>query len=256
MIDATAEEEIKAKLEHAKQVAEDTLAARTAFLQMVGHELRTPLNAVLGPLSIASFTNDPVERQAMITVAERSANDLTATVSALEDFIALEAGETKPKLEETDLKELLELATIEAVNQADAPCDVPIKFKAGTPNSAHCDPGIIKWVVKEIVTNALQHANPMGDEERKVQINVSLDQSGNGEHISIAISDNGQGIADEEITSALQPFTRLGQLNTGKIRGLGIGLALAKRYAELLKGSLSYQHGHQGGSTFVITLPV
>lgn len=256
VIDATAEEETKTKLEQAKQVAEDTLAARTAFLQMVGHELRTPLNAVLGPLSIASVTDDPVQRRAMITVAEKSANDLTDTVSALEDFIAFEAGQTQPEFEKTNLKELLELATIEAVNQSDAPCDVPIKFEAGTPKTAHCEPRIIKWVVKEIVTNALQHANPAGDEERSVQINVSLDRSGTEEHISIAISDNGQGIADEEVTSALQPFTRLGQLNTGKTRGLGIGLALAKRYAELLKGNLSYEHAQSGGASFIIALPL
>lgn len=256
VLDVTADHEIKTNLAKAKTVAEDTLAARTAFLQMVSHELRTPLNAVLGPLSIASVSDDPEQQQDMIRIAEKSANDLIATVSAVEDFISLEANETELNLEEIDLRELLELASFEATKMTQTHCDVPVMFESGTPETLYSDSRIVSWVTKEIVANALLHADPREGEEKQVRIDVRTEQTPEGDFLSIAFSDNGQGLHSDELETALQPFTRLGQLNTSKTRGLGIGLALAKRYAEILGGSLSYQHAPAGGSTFIIMLPV
>ena len=117
------------------------------------------------------------------------------------------------------------------------------------PLYVHGDPGRLRQVVSNLVENAAKYTEPGG------RITVTLEQR--GDEAVLAVSDNGIGIAAENLERIFEPFTQSHQPLASPSSGLGIGLSVVRRIVELHGGHVKVTSaGSCAGSEFVVSLPV
>lgn len=256
-VDITEAQQTKKELEKAKHIAEMTSQTRTDLLSMIGHELRTPLNAIIGPLSIIGISEDIEQARSMIGVAEEQASLLLERVENLERFIKINSGDAGKFDEVVGINALVAAAVENAGTRANATIRPRVHLGKEAPQTIVSDGKILEWIVQELVLNAYVHGAPEND-PNKLELIIRSEASNRDDvcHIDIIVEDNGNGLPDHIAENLKEPFLRGESDNTTTARGLGIGLSIAHRYTELLKGQLNYSQTDDGGSRFTISLPV
>ena len=106
------------------------------------------------------------------------------------------------------------------------------------------DPGKVERVVENLLVNAARHTPP----GTAVQVDVTARPDG----VVLTVEDDGPGVPDELKEALFEPF-RQGEDSSG--RGMGIGLSLVQRFAELHGGTARIEDAPTGGARFVVTLP-
>lgn len=119
--------------------------------------------------------------------------------------------------------------------------------RSGADAMILCEPIQVQQVLVNLVTNAAEAIESMGETEltQSIRLNVSVST----QEVTIVVEDNGPGIAADIRSKIFEPFY------TTKRKGLGIGLALSRRIVETLSGSLSVHEAVEGGTRFTMTLP-
>jgi Amt family ammonium transporter len=106
--------------------------------------------------------------------------------------------------------------------------------------------------VKQVVFNLLGNAVKFTPEGGRIATRVNVDGD---DHVEIAVSDTGVGIRPEDLADVFKEFERVGSGYARKQQGSGLGLALVKRFAEMMGGSVSVASTVGQGSTFTVRLP-
>ena len=217
---------------------------KNMFLDAVSHELRTPLSAVLGialtlgredvPLS-ASETQDLLGRLAS------NAKKLERLLSDLLDLDRLARGIVEPKRKPTDVGALVR-GVVEASDVLGGR-DVTLDIE---PVVISVDAAKIERIVENLLANSARHT----DEVARVWVNVA--PSGNG--IIIGVEDEGDGVPDDLKEAIFEPF-RQGPQRSQHSPGVGIGLSLVARFAELHGGRAWVEDRPGGGAAFRVFLP-
>jgi signal transduction histidine kinase/ActR/RegA family two-component response regulator len=223
-------------------------AATSEFLSRVSHELRTPLNAVLGFTELLERSElTPEQREATEQVA-RAGQHLLALVNDVLDVTAIEAGRLALSVEPVAVRDVMREAVELTASHAQA---------SGISLTAELD-GIGGWHVvadvrrlRQILVNLLSNAIKFNRPGGKVTVRAARDGNGG---ISIAVSDTGPGIAEQDLPKLFEPFERLDAALAG-IEGSGMGLALSRGLAEAMGGSLTVESSKGTGTTFSVTLP-
>ncbi|WP_049571180.1 sensor histidine kinase [Streptomyces sp. SBT349] len=216
---------------------------RTALLAAVSHDLRTPLAAIKA--SVSSLRSDdvawsPEDEADLLESIEQGADRLDQLVGNLLDMSRLQTGTVEPLIREIDLDEVVprSLGGIPDVNavQLDIPESLP--FVAA-------DPGLLERSVANIVENAVKYS-PAGQ-----RVLVSASTLGN--QVELRVVDRGTGVPDADKERIFEPFQRYGDTPRGN--GVGLGLAVARGFAEAMHGTLHAEDTPGGGLTMVLTLP-
>lgn len=249
--DVTAEVETRQNLENAKKAAEATAAARSRLLQMIGHELRTPLNGIIGPLSIIEAIEDPQELKCMVAIATEHSNQLMQTVAALEKVAELESGAITIAYEDVHLVQTIYGLTDSFESRMG--CRISFDHAGLTAPSLKTDKRSLEQILSELIKNACEHGTK---DSGHVLITAREVSAQDGKSIEISVSDFGDGISPEDAEKLFSPFTRLGQVNTSKTRGMGMGLYISKKYAQLLGVDLVFDGTDTARTTFTLRLPI
>ncbi len=250
MLDITGRKEAEAKLERALAVERDAsqrLRAldemKNTFLQAVSHDLRTPLAAILGlavTLERSDIELEPtVSRDLAGRIAE-NARKLDRLVTDLLDLDRLARGIVEPKLHPTDVSEIVtrvaassDLAAADRVS-VDAPSLV-----------INVDGAKVERIVENLLANAVRHT-PDGT---RVWVRVAADEAG----ALIVVDDEGPGIPPTMREAVFEPF-RQGPEAPDHDPGVGVGLALVARFAELMGGRAWVEDRPGGGASFRVSL--
>jgi signal transduction histidine kinase/CheY-like chemotaxis protein len=235
-----AEEATRAALE----AAERANAAKTQLLGRVSHELRTPLNAVLGFAQLLG-RNEPDERRARwIAQIEEAGQHVLAQVEDLLDLAAAESGHLSLELAPVDLDRV-----VAAVCELLAPLATERSVSMSHSRSgewAVADEGRLRVVLINLVSNAVKYNVAGGSVQVDVQ---SLDDT-----VRIVVADDGPGIPAEKFEQAFLMFERLDGAGKG-VPGAGLGLAIAREYAQAMGGRLEGRPRPGGGAELWVTLP-
>lgn len=224
-----------------------TLAKMKRLLGVTAHDLRSPIGTMGSfaqmVLKHASDRLEPME----VTVLERIAAISERTlrhVDDLVDFSALEHG-IRLNLRELDLVDLIEDVIAVTAVAAD---DKQITLDVDCPDTVRlvADGGKLDNVVINLVTNAIKYSH------REGRVLVSLVD--HGDHVHLAVSDEGVGIPAEEQGRIFEPFATASSPTAGE-SSTGLGLAIAKHIAEEHQGSLAVESAEGQGATFTLTLP-
>lgn len=221
------------------------------FLSVISHELRTPLNVILGMGSILEdeLVGALSEGQHDCLDAMLGGADLLhAHVNDLLDVSSMMAGKFRLFPEPVDLPMLVADALeflrpqIERHRHTlsnDVPLDVP---------EIVADPQRIYQVIVKLVTNAIKYTPEGG--------NIRIHACVVGDHVRLAVQDDGVGIAEADLPHIFQLFTQVDMSSTRPVGGIGLGLALVNSVVEAHGCSVGVESEPGAGSTFWFTLPL
>ncbi|WP_406277583.1 sensor histidine kinase KdpD [Streptomyces sp. NBC_00191] len=227
--------------EQARELAEGN-RIRTALLAAVSHDLRTPLAGIKA--AVSSLRSDDVEwseedRAELLKGIEEGADRLDHLVGNLLDMSRLQTGTVTPLIREIDIDEVVPMA-LGGVPEDSVVLDIPEDL----PMVA-VDPGLLERTVANIVENAVKYA-PVGEA-------VVVSASAIADRVEVRVTDRGPGVPDEAKDRIFAPFQRYGDAPRGA--GVGLGLAVARGFAEAIGGTLTAEDTPGGGMTMVLTLP-
>ncbi|MEU1616851.1 sensor histidine kinase KdpD [Streptomyces sp. NPDC005722] len=215
---------------------------RTALLAAVSHDLRTPLAAIKA--AVSSLRSDDVawseeDEAELLEAIEEGADRLDNLVGNLLDMSRLQTGTVTPLIREVDLDEVVPKA-LRGVPDGSVALDVP-----ETLPMVSVDPGLLERSVANIVENAVKYSPP------GTQVLVAA--SALGAHVDLRVVDRGPGVPDAAKERIFEPFQRYGDAPRGN--GVGLGLAVARGFADAMGATLQPEDTPGGGLTMVLTLP-
>lgn len=215
-------------------------AVRTTLLAAVSHDLRTPLATIKANVSglLAGdvvFSDD--DRRTLLDGIATATDDLDRLVGNLLDMSRLRTGSVRPLLRQVSVTELLE----PVLTAGDG---VQVDIAAGVP-AVHTDAGLLERVLANVIENAVRHS-PAGTP-------VVVAASAYAERVEIRVVDRGPGLPPDQLDRIFEPFQRVGDVPAGD--GVGLGLAVARGFAEAVGGQLVAEETPGGGLTLVLSLP-
>lgn len=230
--------------------AANALRARTDFLASMSHELRTPLNAVVGfaDLLLVNQEAEPLthrQHQALEEIRKGGVR-LTHLVDEVLDLNEIDAGRSVISEERVDPL-LLARQVCDELTPAAKEAGVELKpppLVAGL--LARGDRGRLKQVLSALIQNAIQYNRTGGM--------VLIEAHQQGAQVSLRVRDTGVGLPEGRQDEVFEPFNRMGR-EASASPGAGIGLAVARKLVEAMKGQLSVDSEEGRGACFVITLP-
>ncbi|GES33513.1 sensor histidine kinase KdpD [Streptomyces angustmyceticus] len=226
--------------ERARELAEGN-RIRTALLAAVSHDLRTPLASIKA--SVTSLRSDDVawseeDEAELLAGIEAGADRLDHLVGNLLDMSRLQTGTVTPLIREIDLDEVVPMA-LGGVPEGSVSLDIPEELPI-----VAVDPGLLERSVANLVENAVKYS-PDGTQ-------VLVSASALGDRVELRIADRGPGVPDSAKDRIFEPFQRYGDVPRGA--GVGLGLAVARGFAEAMGGTLAAEDTPGGGMTMVLTL--
>ncbi|VVB87932.1 Methyl sulfide methyltransferase-associated sensor [uncultured archaeon] len=250
--DITERKRAEKALTRAKEEAERANIVKTNFLNTMSHELRTPLNAILGfsELLKDKTAGELNEKQEHFTDnIITGGNKLGNIISQILDVVKLDEGTSELNFEIIPVPETID-EVISIVNEKAVAKNVVIK-KILDPRLTHimADKQKIKQVFINLIDNAVKFSKPEGG-------TVTITAKKEGDTARFSVSDTGIGIKEEDGEKIFQKFTQLDSGMTRKYGGVGIGLAISKRFVELHGGTITEKSKYGKGSTFSFTLPI
>ncbi|MFD5255410.1 ATP-binding protein [Streptomyces bobili] len=215
---------------------------RTALLAAVSHDLRTPLAGIKA--AVTSLRSDDVEwsqqdQADLLEAIEDGADRLDHLVGNLLDMSRLQTGTVTPLIRETDLDEVVPMA-LGGVPDAGVELDIP-----ETLPMVDVDRGLLERSVANIVENAVKYS--------PADTPVLVSASAIADRVEVRVVDRGPGVPDEAKDRIFEPFQRYGDSPRGN--GVGLGLAVARGFAEAIGGTLHAEDTPGGGLTMVLSLP-
>ncbi|MBW3551466.1 MAG: PAS domain-containing hybrid sensor histidine kinase/response regulator, partial [Proteobacteria bacterium] len=225
-------------LEAATREAERANEAKSRFLAAIGHDLMQPLHAAqLFTDALAKQLGDPAQREsvAQISGALDSTGDL---LTGLLDMSRLEAGGLVPQSRDFPLAEVLDPLASEFGAIASAR---GLRFRfVGCNSWVYSDPQLLRRVLQNFLANAVRYTDAGG---------VLLGVRREGDGLRIEVHDTGPGIALEQQAAIFEEFRR-GEDAPGQ--GLGLGLSIADRIAQLLAAPLTLRSRLERGTVFAV----
>ena len=251
LLDVTERKEAQAQLERALAVEREATRRlrsldemKNTFLAAVSHDLRTPLAAILGlaiTLERGDVKLDEADARDLAGRIASNARRLERLVTNLLDMDRLERGIVTPTLEEADIGALVGRVVEESELLASdrLVTDLPSIVRS-------VDVAKAERIVENLLANAARHAPPSAT----VWVRVLEEPGG----VVIAVEDDGPGVPDEIRDAVFEPFTQ-GPDAPRHSPGVGVGLTLVRRFAELQNGRAWVQDRDGGGASFRVFLP-
>lgn len=228
---------------------------KSEFLSNVSHELRTPLNAIIGYVDmiqsgfygdVPDDMNDPLDR------VFRNGRRLLSLINDVLDMASLEAGKVQLSQEDALVYEILNsLYDINRPLAEEKGLQFYTEMLAGTPRIVHVDITRLRQVANILLSNAVKFTHA-GCVTLKAAPAVLNDKPA----YSLLVVDTGIGIPDTQFENIFQEFRQLDGSSTRQYAGTGLGLALARRLVQQMRGQITVSSEAGHGSTFVITLPI
>ena len=237
----------KQELEKARDVAR----LKDEFFFIATHELRTPATAIGGFLSLVSEAKEKFPRDIRENLDFMSqANDhLKQLINDLLEISREEAGNLVTKTEPHDFSPIL----AEVANEV-----LPMARERGIKLSADitvapqilCDPGKLKEVLMNLVTNAIKYNRDKGT------VSISAFRQPGEDSLIVEVRDTGYGIPEEVQKKIFQKFFRVGAKETQDVLGTGLGLFITRMLVEKMGGKIRFSSVKGEGSTFTFSLPL
>ncbi len=267
-------ERLRTQAAQAEALAEGN-RMRTALLAAVSHDLRTPLASIKASVSSLRQTDvewSEADQADLLATIEQNADRLDALIGNLLDMSRLHTGSLQPFLRPTAIDEVAPVALLGLDDSLRLEMAVPDGFPL-----VLADPGLLERVLANLFSNALRHSPPAGPPP-------GLHARLAGDMVVLEVVDHGHGVPEEQKERIFEPFctypsarvgpaaarplsasesARVGPAAARPLRragdrvpgGVGLGLAVARGFAEAMGGRIEAKDTPGGGLTVAITLP-
>ena len=219
------------------------------FLMAITHELKTPIASI--KLLLQTISSRKLEQQQIQDLSKKAIDDADRLNQLVENIlIATKIDERLYLLnkEEISLKELIENIIEKNKNGFLKSMDVILRYPEGT--NALCVNADVSGMIS-IVTNLLENASKYSEVGSEIKIDLAEENNS----IVLSISDAGEGIPDEEKENIFMKFYRIGNENTRKKKGTGLGLFIVKNLVLLHNGAIEVKNNSPKGTIFALQFP-
>ncbi|MGH6990355.1 MAG: sensor histidine kinase, partial [Stellaceae bacterium] len=250
-VDITENRRAEDELRRAKEAAESANRSKSLFLANMSHELRTPLNAIIGFSEIIQGEMmGPLGDHRYLDYAHdihHAGKHLLEIINDILDMSKIESGKFKLDAEWTDLGELVE-SVLHMVRTRAREAGLTLHAASAGLPSVFCERRVLRQILLNLIGNAIKFT-PAGG---RIDINGKMTADGG---IMVSVIDTGIGIAPQDIPLALTPFGQVELTLSRAHGGVGLGLPLSQRLAELHGGRLQVESTVGRGTTVSVTLP-
>jgi len=227
--------------------------AKSTFLANMSHELRTPLNAIIGYADMLFEDATDAANHGQISDLEKiilSGRHLLSIINNVLDLSKIESGSLKIEPVEMMIDTLIQELKVSILPIAEANHNSLI---------INCQPGIgiVYTDVKKLrpcLLNVLDNACKF-THHGTITLRVEEEKKNEQDWLKFTVTDTGIGICEEQARKIFQEFTQVDSSTTKSYQGIGLGLALSKKFCELVGGDISFTSEEGKGSTFIILIP-
>src|SRR6185437_7709588 len=239
--DITDRKRAEVALETAKKQAEQANLGKSRFLAAASHDLRQPLQTLTllkGALAAQAKTADDLK---FSTRLAESLDAMSAMLNTILDINQLEAGIIKPEPTNFKINTLFERLRSEFTDQAK---NKGLLFRVvSSDHSVRSDPALFEQIIRNLISNALKYAN---------HGKILLGCRRRGGQLDIEVWDTGIGIPKGQLRAIFDEFHQLDNPARERTRGLGLGLSIVQRLADLLGHTDDVRSRPGKGSVFSI----
>jgi len=217
---------------------------KNTFLEAVSHDLRTPLTSILGSaltLERSKLDLPPDDALDMVGRIAANARKLERLLSDLLDLDRLQRGIVSPKRRATDIEEFVQRAVHEMDTQGRR-IEVDVQ-----PGSVQIDQAKTERILENLLSNSIRHT----PEDAGIWVRARPHEGG----VSFVVEDDGPGVPPELREAIFEPFRQVPGSSSVHAPGVGIGLSLVRRFAELQGGNAWAEERPGGGASFHVFLP-
>ena len=244
-------EEMAELAEHAQAANK----AKTAFLSHMSHDMRTPMNAIMGFTGIAMKNNPSDEVKNCLEKIDESSEYLLSLINDVLDLTRVESGKVKYNPLPADLKSITDSA-LDITKGFLTNRDISFKIQreeAKIPNVL-VDPVRLRDVLVNILSNAVKFTPDGGT----IIFEARCQEKGGDGYINMhyRISDTGIGMSEEFTKEVFEEFVQEDADVRTQYHGAGLGMAIVKKYVDMMGGTISVQSKKHEGTTFTVDIPL
>jgi len=249
--DISSRKAAEAQLIEAKEKAEEMNRLKSSFLANMSHELRTPMVGILGFSEILASEIEDEEMRNFSGSIYKSGKRLLNTLNLILDLSRIEANKHDLVLMDYDINRISREIILEYSLLADNK-GIYLKSDIRT-DDLYCniDERLFRSILGNLVDNAIKYTNEGG-----VEIILDKEMDSKGSWAVIKVRDTGIGIPEEFLRTIFEEFRQVSEGWSRSYEGTGLGLTIAKRFTDLLKGEISVESRLKSGSTFTVRIPL
>ena len=246
------------KLEAALAEAREANAAnvaKTTFLNSMSHDIRTPMNAIIGFTNIALLMSPEEKVRNCLEKIMKSSDYLMSLINDVLDISRIESGKIKYEPVPCDITEITDtvLAVAHGFLQGR---NIEFVVTRGTPTAKYVYADELR--IREVLINILSNAIKFTKDGGTIRFEVEDQPVGDGKHVQVRyrISDTGIGMSEEFQAHLYEEFAQENDGARTNYKGTGLGMAITKRYVDMMNGEIHVKSRQGIGTTFTVELPL
>lgn len=245
-------EEQQTKLEEAAELAESASKAKTTFLNNMSHDIRTPMNAIVGYTTLAETHIDNKEQvQDYLSKIGKSSEHLLSLINDVLDMSRIESGKMTISEQEDNIQEIVKnLADIVRADVNAKEQTFELDYSGVENGNVMVDKLRLNQILLNIISNSVKYT-PKGG---KILFKASekLIPGTDRAEYTFVISDNGMGMSPEFLKTIFEPFTRVNSSTVSGIQGTGLGMAITKKFIDMMNGKIDIKSSEGEGTETTI----
>ena len=250
------EQKQKQLLMNAAEEADAANKAKSAFLLNISHDIRTPMNAIIGFTNIALHQNTVSDIHDSLEKVQKSSNHLLSLLNDVLDFSRIESGKVIISPEPVDITQLTD--NVQAIMNG-LLYNRDLKFEVHREGLKN--PYVLADVlrIREVLVNLLGNAVKFTKDGGEITLDISSYPGADEKHIitRYVVRDNGIGMSEEFQKKLFDPFSQEDYANARTLyKGTGLGMAITKKYVDMMGGSIAVESKKGAGSTFTVEIPL
>ena len=250
------EQKQKQLLMTAAEEADAANKAKSAFLLSISHDIRTPMNAIIGFTNIALHQNTVSDIHDSLEKVQKSSNHLLSLLNDVLDFTRIESGKVTISPEPVDITQLTD--NVQAImNGLLYTRDLKFELHREIPKNLYVLADVVR--IREVLVNLLGNAVKFTKDGGKITLDISSYPGADEKHIitRYVVRDNGIGMSEEFQKKLFDPFSQEDDANARtQYKGTGLGMAITKKYVDMMGGSIAVESKKGVGSTFTVEIPL
>ena len=231
--------------------AEEASNIKTHFISNISHELKTPINVIMSAIQLINYNTKESpsysKNKNTLAIIDDNCKRLLRLINNLIDVQKHELDDTKLNLSAVNVVNLIEMLVTSVVPYAESK-NLNLIFDTNKEDVIlKVDSDKLERIILNLLSNAIKFSKPNGE----IKVTLSFEDC-----LYISVTDNGIGIAQENLNKIFDKFTQLDTSFSRKNEGSGIGLSIVKSFVLLHNGKISVKSDLNKGTIFLIELPL
>lgn len=240
--------------EEAMIAAESASKAKSTFLSNMSHDIRTPMNAIIGFTNIGLKQNPTPELKNCLEKISNSSEHLLTLINDVLDISRIESGKIKYTPLPIDIREVTD-TVLNIMHGFLLNRNINFRTRRTRIETPYVIADAVR--IREVLVNILGNAVKFTDDGGSIIFEMNYYPWEDDKHIVVCyrISDTGVGMSEEFVEHIFDEFSQEENSARTQYKGTGLGMAITKRYVDLMGGTISVESKKNEGSTFTIEIP-